>query len=119
MIADEPTTALDVTIQAQIIDLLLKLRKERNLTIIFISHNVELVAQISDRIAVMYGGKIVEAGESMQVCKNPHHEYTKALLSCLPEFGKHYTDGELKTFAGFSFDSTENKKSETERQGVQ
>ena len=119
LIADEPTTALDVTIQAQIIDLLLKLRKERNLTIIFISHNVELVAQISDRIAVMYGGKIVEAGGSMQVCKNPQHEYTKALLSCLPEFGKHYTDGELKTFAGFSFDSTENKKSETERQGVQ
>ena len=60
LIADEPTTALDVTIQAQIVSLLLKLKEERKLSIIFISHNINLVAQISDRIAVMYGGKIME-----------------------------------------------------------
>ncbi len=100
LIADEPTTALDVTIQAQIVDLLLELKKKRNLSIIFISHNIELVAQISDRIAVMYKGKIVEQGSAKDVFNNPQHEYTKALLSCLPQFGTHYTDGDLKTFSG-------------------
>lgn len=94
LIADEPTTALDVTIQAQIISLLLKLQKERNLSIIFISHNINLVAQISDRIAVMYKGQIIETGTPDEVIKNPKEEYTQKLVSSLIEFGTHYTDEE-------------------------
>lgn len=94
LIADEPTTALDVTIQAQIISLLLKLQKERNLSIIFISHNINLVAQISDRIAVMYKGQIIETGSPEQIIKNPQQEYTQKLVSSLIEFGTHYTDEE-------------------------
>ena len=92
LIADEPTTALDVTIQAQIISLLLKLKQERNLSIIFISHNINLVAQISDRIAVMYQGQIIETGTSQEVIKEPKHSYTQKLVSSLIEFGSHYTD---------------------------
>ena len=92
LIADEPTTALDVTIQAQIISLLLKLKQERNLSIIFISHNINLVAQISDRIAVMYQGQIIETGSSQEVIKEPKHPYTQKLVSSLIEFGSHYTD---------------------------
>ena len=94
LIADEPTTALDVTIQAQIISLLLKFKKERNLSIIFISHNMNLVAQISDRIAVMYKGQIIETGTPDEIMKNPQHEYTQTLVSSLIEFGTHYTDNE-------------------------
>lgn len=106
LIADEPTTALDVTIQAQIIALLVKLQKTRSLSIIFISHNIELVAQISDRIIVMYGGKIMEQGSANDVYNNPQHEYTKALLSCLPKFGTHYSNTTLKTYAK-TFTATE------------
>ena len=100
LIADEPTTALDVTIQAQIISLLLELKKERNLSIIFISHNINLVAQISDRIAVMYGGKIMESGTPEQIIKNPRHPYTQALVSALPEFGVHYSDKKMNSIPG-------------------
>ena len=94
LIADEPTTALDVTIQAQIISLLLKFKKERNLSIIFISHNMNLVAQISDKIAVMYKGQIIETGTPDEIMKNPQQEYTQTLVSSLIEFGTHYTDNE-------------------------
>lgn len=100
LIADEPTTALDVTIQAQIVSLLLKLKKERNLSIIFISHNINLVAEISDRICVMYGGKIMEEGSSEKIIKNPSHPYTKALLASIPTFGMHYTKGKMPTIHG-------------------
>ncbi|MCQ2597022.1 MAG: dipeptide/oligopeptide/nickel ABC transporter permease/ATP-binding protein [Treponema sp.] len=91
LIADEPTTALDVTIQAQIVSLLLRLKEERNLSVIFISHNINLVAEISDRILVMYQGHIVESGKAQDVIKNPEHPYTKALIASVPEFGSHYT----------------------------
>ena len=94
LIADEPTTALDVTIQAQIISLLLRLKQERGLSIIFISHDIDLVAQISDRIAVMRHGKIVETGSAAQIMTTPRHEYTKALISAVPKFGEHYSDAE-------------------------
>ena len=94
LIADEPTTALDVTIQAQIISLLLLLKQERGLSIIFISHDIDLVAQISDRIAVMRHGKIVETGSAEQIMTSPHHEYTKALISAVPKFGEHYSDAD-------------------------
>ena len=94
LIADEPTTALDVTIQAQIISLLLRLKQERGLSIIFISHDIDLVAQISDRIAVLRHGKIVETASAAQIMTSPHHEYTKALVSAVPKFGEHYSDAE-------------------------
>lgn len=94
LIADEPTTALDVTIQAQIISLLLCLKQERGLSIIFISHDIDLVAQISDRIAVMRHGKIVETGSAAQIMTTPRHEYTKVLISAVPKFGEHYSDAE-------------------------
>lgn len=100
LIADEPTTALDVTIQAQIISLLLRLKKERNLSIIFISHNIKLVGEISDRIAVMYGGKIMETGTADQIMKRPSHPYTQALLRALPEFADHYTKAPMFSIPG-------------------
>ena len=100
LIADEPTTALDVTIQAQIVSLLLRLKEERGLSIIFISHNINLVAQISDRIAVMYGGQIMESGEAQQILKNPHHPYTQALVQAMPEFGSHYTKEKMISIPG-------------------
>ena len=96
LIADEPTTALDVTIQAQIISLLLRLKQERGLSIIFISHDIDLVAQISDRIAVMRHGKIIETGSAAQIMTTPRHEYTKALISAVPKFGEHYSDRFVK-----------------------
>lgn len=97
LIADEPTTALDVTIQAQIVELLLKLKNTRHLSIVFISHNIELVAQISDRINVMYQGLIVESDVSKKIMQNPEHPYTKALLAAIPKFGEHYTTVKLSS----------------------
>ncbi|HPG43373.1 MAG TPA: ABC transporter ATP-binding protein [Acholeplasmataceae bacterium] len=84
LICDEPTTALDVTIQAQILDLINKLKVEKNLSIIFITHDLGVVANVADRIAVMYAGKIVEIGTSDDVFYNPQHPYTWALLSSMP-----------------------------------
>ena len=85
LICDEPTTALDVTIQAQILELINKLKKERNLSIIFITHDLGVVANMADRIAVMYAGKIVEYGTAEEVFYNPQHPYTWALLSSMPD----------------------------------
>ena len=87
IIADEPTTALDVTVQAQILHILNRLRRERGLALLFISHDMNVIAQISDRIAVMYAGQIVEAGPTKKVLGNPRHPYTKALLACSPQIG--------------------------------
>ena len=85
LICDEPTTALDVTIQAQILELINKLKRERNLSIIFITHDLGVVANMADRIAVMYAGKIVEYGTANEVFYNPQHPYTWALLSSMPD----------------------------------
>ncbi|MCR5231691.1 MAG: ATP-binding cassette domain-containing protein [Acholeplasmatales bacterium] len=85
LICDEPTTALDVTIQAQILDLINKLKKERNLSIIFITHDLGVVANMADRVAVMYAGKIVELGTSEDLFYNPAHPYTWALLTSMPD----------------------------------
>ena len=85
LICDEPTTALDVTIQAQILELINKLKKEHNLSIIFITHDLGVVANMADRIAVMYAGKIVEYGTAEEVFYNPQHPYTWALLSSMPD----------------------------------
>jgi len=85
LICDEPTTALDVTIQAQILELINRLKKERNLSIIFITHDLGVVANMADRIAVMYAGKIVEYGTSEEVFYDPQHPYTWALLASMPD----------------------------------
>ncbi|MBQ7374679.1 MAG: ATP-binding cassette domain-containing protein [Clostridia bacterium] len=85
MICDEPTTALDVTIQAQILELINRIKKERNLSIIFITHDLGVVANMADRIAVMYAGKIVEYGTAEDVFYDPKHPYTWALLSSMPD----------------------------------
>ncbi|MDY3241744.1 MAG: oligopeptide/dipeptide ABC transporter ATP-binding protein [Eubacteriales bacterium] len=85
LICDEPTTALDVTIQAQILELINKIKKERNLSIIFITHDLGVVANMADRIAVMYAGKIVETGTAEDIFYSPAHPYTWALLSSMPD----------------------------------
>ena len=85
LICDEPTTALDVTIQAQILELINRLKKERNLSIIFITHDLGVVAQMADDIAVMYAGKIVEYGTANEIFYEPKHPYTWALLSSIPD----------------------------------
>ena len=87
IIADEPTTALDVTVQAQILALLDDLRRSRGLAILFITHDFGVVGQLCDRIAVMYGGRIVEAGATAEVLATPAHPYTKRLIACVPELG--------------------------------
>ena len=84
LICDEPTTALDVTIQGQILELINDLKKEKKLTVIFITHDLGVVANVADRIAVMYAGKIVEYGKTEEVFYDPKHPYTWALLSSMP-----------------------------------
>ena len=85
LICDEPTTALDVTIQAQILELINNLKRERNLSVIFITHDLGVVANMADRIAVMYAGKIVEYGTADDVFYHPAHPYTWALLASIPD----------------------------------
>ncbi|MGB9631087.1 MAG: ABC transporter ATP-binding protein [Candidatus Methanodesulfokora sp.] len=84
LIADEPTTALDVIVQAQIINLMKKLKKELGISIIFISHDLSVISEIADRVAIMYAGKIVELGSSDSVYLKPKHPYTQALLRAVP-----------------------------------
>ena len=84
VIADEPVSALDVSIQSQILNLLKRLTAEMGLTMIFISHDLSVVKYISDRIAVMYLGRLVELGEATEIMDNPYHPYTKALISAIP-----------------------------------
>lgn len=88
LIADEPTTALDVTVQSEILDLLLKLRDEKNMSILFITHDLGVVARVADRVAIMYAGKIVEEGLASEIYKNPVHPYTWGLLHALPAFAE-------------------------------
>jgi oligopeptide/dipeptide ABC transporter ATP-binding protein len=97
LICDEPTTALDVTIQSQILELINKLKKERQLSIIFITHDLGVVANMADRIAVMYAGKIVEYGTAEDVFYDAAHPYTWALLSSMPDLD---TDERLEAIPG-------------------
>jgi oligopeptide transport system ATP-binding protein len=85
LIADEPTTALDVTIQAQILDLMLDLKKKLDMSIIMITHDFGIVSSLCERIAVMYGGRVVEYGLLDDIFYNPKHEYTKGLLNSIPK----------------------------------
>jgi ABC-type dipeptide/oligopeptide/nickel transport system ATPase component len=87
VIADEPTTALDVTIQAQVLDLLRELRARYNLALLLITHDFGVIAEMADRVAVMYRGAIVEEGPVRQILRNPAHEYTRTLLAAVPGAG--------------------------------
>ncbi|KCB26212.1 ABC transporter ATP-binding protein [Bordetella hinzii] len=84
LIADEPTTALDVTVQAQILDLLRRLQQESGMSILFVTHNLGVVAEIAHRVAVMYAGRVVEDADVYSLFERPTHPYTRGLLSCIP-----------------------------------
>lgn len=84
LIADEPTTALDVTVQATILELLRELQQSRDMAMIFITHDLGLISEIADHVAVMYKGKVVESGTAEQIFSNPQHPYTKGLIACRP-----------------------------------
>jgi peptide/nickel transport system permease protein len=88
IVADEPTTALDVTTQAQVLKLLNDLRRERNAALVFISHDVGVIAELCDTVHVMYGGRVVESGPVATVLERPLHPYTQRLLACVPELGR-------------------------------
>ena len=94
LIADEPTTALDVTMQAQVLDLLKRLQRKYNSSVLLITHNFGVVAEICDRIAVMYAGQIVESGDVREIFYHPCHPYTKDLIASIPKTGQH---GQLLT----------------------
>jgi len=100
LIADEPTSALDVTMQAQILDLLEDLRSRLDLAILLISHDLALVAEICDRVMVMYAGQIVEQAPAGRVFDSPAHPYTKALVAAIPRIGVRALDGRLPTLPG-------------------
>ena len=88
LIADEPTTALDVTIQAQIMDLLLRLQREQGMGLVMITHDLAIVAEMAQRVAVMYAGQVVETAAVPAIFDTPHHPYTEALLAAIPEHNK-------------------------------
>lgn len=93
LIADEPTTALDVTVQAQIFDLLRTLQKERGTALMLITHDMGVVAEMADRVIVMYAGRVIEQGQVSDVLHDPKHPYTQGLIACLPELGASRGEG--------------------------
>ncbi|GAA7341360.1 ABC transporter ATP-binding protein [Helicobacter pylori] len=97
LIADEPTTALDVTIQAQILELMKELQQKKGTSILFITHDLGVVAQIADEVVVMYKGHVVEQASARELFADPRHPYTKALLSAIPKPGKEYRKKRLET----------------------
>ncbi|WP_373784837.1 ABC transporter ATP-binding protein [Delftia acidovorans] len=93
LIADEPTTALDVTVQAQIFDLLRELQRDKGTAIVLITHDMGAVAEMADRVMVMYAGRVIEQGRCEQVLSAPAHPYTRGLIACLPELGSSQSGG--------------------------
>ena len=100
LIADEPTTALDVSIEAQILDIMRELQDEVDMTILFITHNLGVVAEMADEICVMYMGKIVERADVVSAFYEPKHPYTQALLQSIPKIGKKKIEGRLASIEG-------------------
>jgi peptide/nickel transport system ATP-binding protein len=101
LILDEPTTALDATVQAEVLELITALRHELNTAIIFISHNLAVIAQMCDEVGVMYAGELVEEGPTEELLAEPRHPYTIGLLRCIPRPGQRKDDGRLDTIRGF------------------
>jgi peptide/nickel transport system ATP-binding protein len=100
LILDEPTTGLDVTVEAEVLDLIQQLRADFQTSILFISHNLAVVAKVCDRVGVLYGGTLVEEGSARELFDNPRHPYTVGLLRCLPARGRRKSDGPLETIRG-------------------
>src|SRR5262249_4238727 len=101
LILDEPTTALDATVEAEILDLISALREEFHTAVLFISHNLAVIAKMCDRVGVMYAGELVEQGPARQVFEQPRHPYTVGLLRCIPRRGQRKDHGRLDTIPGF------------------
>ena len=101
LILDEPTTGLDATVEAEVLDLIAQLRHEFSTSILFISHNLAVVANMCDRVGVLYAGMLVEEGPTGRVFNDPRHPYTVALLRCLPRGGQRKDHGRLDTIPGF------------------
>ncbi len=108
LIADEPTTALDVTIEAQILDIMKDLKEKYNTAIMLITHNFGLVAEIADRIGIMYAGEMVESGDVFEIFAKPTHPYTRLLMQALPSKTK--AEGRLQTIDGSVPRITEKKE---------
>jgi peptide/nickel transport system ATP-binding protein len=89
LVADEPTTALDVTVQKEILELLMKLRRDLGLALLFITHDLGVVGQVADRVAVLYAGRIVETGPTAELLRHPRHPYTEGLLNASPQLDSH------------------------------
>jgi peptide/nickel transport system ATP-binding protein len=101
LILDEPTTALDATVEAEILDLVASLREEFHTGVLFISHNLAVIAKMCDRVGVMYAGELVEEGPAQEVFEQPRHPYTVGLLRCIPRRGQRKDHGRLDTIPGF------------------
>ncbi len=101
LVLDEPTTALDATVEAEVLDLVARLRIETNTAVLFISHNLGVIAKMCDRVGVLYAGAMVEEGTAREVFDNPRHPYTVGLLRCIPRRGQRKDHGRLDTIPGF------------------
>jgi peptide/nickel transport system ATP-binding protein len=101
LILDEPTTGLDATVEAEVLELIARLHVEFNNSILFISHNLPVVAHMCDRVGVLYAGELVEEGPAASVFRDPRHPYTVGLMRCVPAFGRRKNDGRLETIPGF------------------
>ena len=100
LVMDEPTTSLDVTVEAGILDLIEELKRESGVTILFISHNLGVIARVTDRVAVMYSGELVEQGPVREIFRTPRHPYTAALLGCVPKIGAGRQRGTVQPIRG-------------------
>jgi peptide/nickel transport system ATP-binding protein len=101
LILDEPTTALDATVEAEVLDLVAALREEIDTSVLFISHNLAVIAKMCDRVGVLYAGELIEEGPARQVFEEPRHPYTVGLLRCIPRQGQRKDHGRLDTIPGF------------------